>query len=179
MLIVCSTKQDQSIPPWDPRSKFYKLEARLRVLTKSLPPKLLYNTVNSSVHLPFTKESTVPYILINNVRYLCTVLLNREYLLWAPPRHILEPVGPIQEEGENLAPPLNPRCDPKDPQFWVKSAKRCFGDARSLVDLLVDCQDHGKLPETPLVGLSLWVVGFCGMCTLSPPNDGFSDAVLM
>ncbi|KAF2735463.1 hypothetical protein EJ04DRAFT_194815 [Polyplosphaeria fusca] len=158
------SKKEQAIPPWDPSSKFSRLTGDLSAFENSLPRNLKYSKSNTNAHHSSGgKASTTPYIMINVVRFLCTILLHREYL----PFVALDSPKP---EGPTKAPLLNPRNPPNDSKYWEASARRCFEAARKLVDLLSECQERKILPETPLVALAIYIAGFCGVYSRAFPH---------
>jgi hypothetical protein len=84
---------------------------------------------------------------------LNTIALYREYMAFLP-WNITRPDGPLDE----------PKIDatPRDKEYWVDQARKCFGAARDLADLLRAAKSANALVDSPIVGWATYIVAWCG-----------------
>lgn len=151
--------------PWDKRSQFWRLESELNRLRAALPNGHRLGSRNTAIHIHNGTSRT--YVLIHAIFTLCTISLYREYMAFLPWK-VEAPQGPLDK----------PTIKEKEPDadYWIDQARKCFGAAKEFADLLRSCWSHhshlphqsqGFLVETPIVGWTTYIVGWCGMYKFS------------
>ncbi|PSS05284.1 fungal-specific transcription factor domain-domain-containing protein [Coniella lustricola] len=141
----------EKYPPWDPRTKFYKLRRKLEAFYADLPPTFTLST--SNYHRHENHQASSVYVSLHMLGNVCTIMLHREYVPFLPIR-CDRPRGPLDE-------PTFPEGQFDIPEgFWDDSAERLFRASRAIVDLIEICRD--KLPLSGLVLFAIWVAAFVG-----------------
>ncbi|PVH91522.1 hypothetical protein DM02DRAFT_663915 [Periconia macrospinosa] len=131
--------------PWEEWSEFYKLRTALEALIDKIPNELRLCPSHTRVHIE--GRTSTSYTLLHSVLANCDISLHREYLPFAPfGRDSLN--GPMDE-------PLI-RNTPDDPEFWDKSAQRCFKAARNIIELMWSCNQSQVLVESPLAAFAIY-----------------------
>ncbi|KAF2031979.1 hypothetical protein EK21DRAFT_43906, partial [Setomelanomma holmii] len=158
------SRRQEALPPYENGSKFKELEEDGQRLKGALPRNLTLTPRNTSHHV--TYKTGRNYLLIHALHTLCTIALYREYMPFLP-FIVKRPQGPLDE----------PRIDEKKfplphPDYWVKQARDCFGDAREFADLLKACRAANALAESPFAGFTCYIVSWCALyCHFFPRMD--------
>ncbi|KAF4344982.1 transcriptional regulatory [Fusarium beomiforme] len=134
-------------PPWDPRSTFFKLREKLMAFNRDLPDTFTLSRQNYYRHENHQAANT--YVSLHMLASVCQIILNRECLPFLPLRY-LGPQGPL--DTNKLTPGLRPDG------FWEENADNVFQASRNIIELVGLCKE--KLPLSSLTVFSLWLVGF-------------------
>ncbi|CAF3463488.1 unnamed protein product [Fusarium graminearum] len=140
-------REQENLPPWDNRSRFYELRARLNVFYNGLPDTFTLSRQNYYRH--DNHQATNTYVSLHMLASACQIVLNREYLPFLPLR-CRGPQGPLDR--------VQPILDHAPGGFWEESAEQVFLASRNVVDLIELCKD--KLPLSSLTTFSIWLAGF-------------------
>ncbi|KAH7145072.1 fungal-specific transcription factor domain-containing protein [Fusarium sp. MPI-SDFR-AT-0072] len=134
-------------PPWDPRSTFYKLREKITAFNKDLPGTFTLSRQNYYRH--DNHQATNTYLSLHMLASVCHVVLNREYF----------PFLPLQCRGPQ-GPPLGNQTvlNFAPDRFWENSAEDVFQASRNIIDLVGLCKE--KLPLSLLSTFSIWLAGF-------------------
>jgi len=156
-------RQEGTIPPWDERTKFKKLEDKLRRLKAELPEHLQLTIENTGDRI---YNGSDKYVLIHALYTVCTVFLYREYMPMAPWTQS-EPRGPLDEPLITDAPPYE--------NYWIDQAKECWKSCKDFVDLLHSIQSsrsRSSLIQMPTVAFAAFTVALCTIyCHYFPSMD--------
>ncbi|PVI03840.1 hypothetical protein DM02DRAFT_625544 [Periconia macrospinosa] len=136
---------NETHPPWDKSSKFYGLRTQLEAFIDKLPEEIRLLPAQTRTHIE--DRTSRSYTLLHSVLAICDISLHREYLPFAP-FGVDRPNGPID-------PPLV-KGDPDPPDYWDKSAQRCFKAARDIIELMWACNESKVLVHTPLTGFAIY-----------------------
>jgi hypothetical protein len=141
----------EDFSPWDKRTRFKQLEDDNLRLKAGLPRHLTLTSLNTADHV--IDKTSRSYLLIHALYTLCTIALYREYMAFSP-WNTKEPCGPLDE----------PRItdEPPEADYWIKQARRMFGDARNFADLLKACRSANALVDSPVAGWTTYIVAWCG-----------------
>lgn len=156
-------RQEGTIPPWDPRTKFKKLEDKLRRLKAELPEHLQLTVENTRdrIYNGFDK-----YVLIHALYTVCTVFLYREYMPMAPWSQS-EPRGPQDEPLITETPPYE--------DYWIDQAKECWKSCKDFIEVLHSIQSSrspSSLIQMPTVAFAAFTVALCTIyCHYFPSMD--------
>lgn len=153
-------RREEQYPPWDHRSKFYKLRQQLVAFHDSLPPRLTFSPTKISAHI--SRGTINLYTAIHILYSLCNIVLHREYI----------PFLPLRTNGPN-GPLTEPRFPPDKydiPEgFWDESAELIFKSARDIMDIVRVTSDRQVLVESPQVGFAIWSAAFIGIYSVHFP----------
>lgn len=134
-------------PPWDPRSTFYKLQEKTNAFNEDLPGTFTLSRQNYYRH--DNHQATSTYVSLHMLASVCQIVLNREYLPFLPLRSRGPQGPPIGNQTVlNFAPD----------RFWEESAEDVFQASRNIIDLVGLCKE--KLPLSSLSIFSIWLAGF-------------------
>ncbi|KAF4948283.1 hypothetical protein FGADI_9755 [Fusarium gaditjirri] len=134
-------------PPWEPRSTFYKLRDKITTFNEDLPGTFTLSRQNYYRH--DNHQATSTYVSLNMLASVCQIVLNREYLPYLPLRCRGPQAPPIGNQTV-----LNSAPD----GFWEVSAEYVFQASRNIIDLVGLCKE--KLPLSSLSTFSIWLAGF-------------------
>lgn len=156
-------RQEGTTPPWDEKTKFKKLENKLRLFKAELPDQLQLTPENNQDRIYNGSDN---YLLIHALYTVCTVFLYREYMAMAPWAE-KKPVGPLDE------PLIRARLPTED--YWVNQAQECWKVCKEFIDLLDDMQSarrNADLPQMPTVAFASFTVALCTIyCHYFPNMD--------
>ncbi|KAI0404412.1 fungal-specific transcription factor domain-containing protein [Xylaria palmicola] len=138
--------------PWHPDSDFYTLNKALETFDSSLPSTFTFSRSNYFRHE--NHQASSAFVLLHMLRFLCLIMLHREYVPFVPVR-CSEPEGPLDQ------PTFTKEETPAG--FWITSAEQLFKAARGIVDLVEICQRKGKLPQSTIVLFATWTAAFVGL----------------
>ncbi|KAI8944412.1 fungal-specific transcription factor domain-containing protein [Xylaria longipes] len=138
-------------PPWHPESDFYTLNKALETFDTSLPSTFTFSRSNYFKHENHQDSSA--FILLHMLRFVCLIMLHREYVPFVPVR-CREPEGPLDQ------PTFTKEETPAG--FWRTSAEQLFKAAKGIVDLIEICE-RGKLPQSTIVLFAIWTAAFVGL----------------
>ncbi|CCT71169.1 uncharacterized protein FFUJ_08782 [Fusarium fujikuroi IMI 58289] len=134
-------------PPWNPRSTFYKLREKMIAFDKGLPDTFTLSRQNYYRH--DNHQATNTYVSLHMLASVCHIVLNREYL----------PFLPLRCRGPHGTPMVNQTVLNFAPdRFWEESAEDVFQSSRSIIDLVGVSKE--KLPLSSLSIFSIWLAGF-------------------
>ncbi|KAI0876803.1 fungal-specific transcription factor domain-containing protein [Hypoxylon argillaceum] len=139
-------------PPWHPESDFYNLNKALEAFDSSLQETFTFSRSNYFKHENHLASST--FILLHMLRFVCLIMLHREYVPFVPIR-CHGPEGPLDQ------PTFTKEETPAG--FWRTSAEQLFKAARGIVDLIEICQRKDKLPQSTIVLFAIWTAAFVGL----------------
>ncbi|KAI0450448.1 fungal-specific transcription factor domain-containing protein [Xylaria acuta] len=139
-------------PPWHSESDFYTLTKALETFDSSLPGTFTFSRSNYFKHE--NHQASSAFILLHMLRFVCLIMLHREYVPFVPVR-CREPEGPLDQ------PTFTKEETPAG--FWRTSAEQLFKAARGIVDLIEICQRKGKLPQSTIVLFAIWTAAFVGL----------------
>jgi hypothetical protein len=127
------------------------LEEENQKLHDALPNHLTLAPHNTRNKLSY--KTSRNYIVMHAILSLNTIALYREYMAFLP-WTISRPDGPLDE----------PKIDdePPDKEYWVNQARKCFGAARDLADLLRAAKSANALVDSPIVGWATYIIAWCG-----------------
>ncbi|CAI6243958.1 unnamed protein product [Periconia digitata] len=164
---VVDSRRNEQFPPWDSKnSKFYKLRAKLETFIDRLPDeiKLFPEQINTHIEDGTSRSYTHLHCVIS----ICEITLHREWLPFAPFGRD-KPEGPIDEPLVKESPP------PHDPDYWDKSAQKCFNAARNIIELMWLCHQHGVMVNNPLSGFAIYSSYFTVIWCKFFPNFDTAD----
>ncbi|KAI1426454.1 fungal-specific transcription factor domain-containing protein [Xylaria sp. FL1777] len=139
-------------PPWHPESDFYILNKALEKFDSSLPGAFSFSRSNYFKHE--NHQASGAFILLHMLRFVCLIMLHREYVPFVPIR-CQEPEGPLDQ------PTFTKEETPAG--FWRTSAEQLFKAARGIVDIIEICQRKDKLPQSTIVLFAIWTAAFVGL----------------
>lgn len=150
------SEKPNNIGPWNPGTKYYQLDKRLREIKEDLPDELQLTSINTENHIYETPSTTSrTYYLIHAILQLSTAYLYPEYLPTYGFR-LKKPQGPMDA-------PLVTEPLPEDqPNYWEDKAKECFEYVRDFVGVLRSFKDRDLVPESPFVGHAVYKAAWCG-----------------
>lgn len=140
-------RSQENYPPWDSRSRFYELRAKLDTFYDELPDTFTLSRQNYYRH--DNHQATNTYVSLHMLASICQIVLHREYLPFVPLR-CHGPQGPLDRTQPMLSHAPN--------DFWEESAEEVFRASRNVIDLTELCKD--KLPLSSLTTFSIWLAGF-------------------
>ncbi|GKU03218.1 transcription factor [Fusarium langsethiae] len=143
-------REQEDLPPWDNRSRFYELRARLNAFYNGLPDTFTLSRQNYYRH--DNHQATNTYVSLHMLTAACQIVLNREYLPFLPLR-CCGPQGPLDR--------AQPMLNHSPVGFWEDTAEQVFLTSRNMVDLIELCKD--KLPLSSLTTFSIWLAGFMAL----------------
>lgn len=154
-------RRKETLPPWDPRSNFFKLRKQFDDFDTSLPEKLALSPFITENHIN-TRDLTV-YTAIHTLYSLCRVYLHREYVPFIA-LGCDRPCGPLDA-------PLLPK-DKYDtpPGFWEESAEQMFKAAKDITDIVRITSQRGSLVESPTVAFAIYTAAFIGTYSINFPH---------
>ncbi|KAF3031941.1 hypothetical protein E8E12_002709 [Didymella heteroderae] len=113
-----------NIGPWNPETKYYQLDKRLRDIKNELPTELQLTSINTENHVYETPSTTSrTYCLIHAILQLSTAYLYLEYL----PTYgfkLEKPQAPMD------APLVTEPVPADQPDYWEDRAKNCLDYVR-------------------------------------------------
>ncbi|KAI0442374.1 fungal-specific transcription factor domain-containing protein [Xylaria telfairii] len=139
-------------PPWHPESEFYSLAKSLEKFDDFLLNTFTFSRSNYYKHE--NHQASSAFVLLHMLRFLCLIMLHREYVPFVPVR-CREPEGPLDQ------PTFTREETPAG--FWRASAEQLFTAARGIVDLIEICQRKSKLPQSTIVLFAIWTAAFVGL----------------
>ncbi|KAL4724824.1 hypothetical protein ACLX1H_008271 [Fusarium chlamydosporum] len=140
-------RSQENYPPWDSRSRFYELRAKLDTFYDELPDTFTLSRQNYYRH--DNHQATNTYVSLHMLASICQIVLHREYLPFVPLR-CHGPQGPLDRTQPMLSHAPN--------DFWEESAEEVFRASRNVIDLTELGKD--KLPLSSLTTFSIWLAGF-------------------
>ncbi|KAH9887152.1 hypothetical protein F4778DRAFT_786451 [Xylariomycetidae sp. FL2044] len=144
----------EQLPPWDAKTRFYKLREALERFDADLPGTFTFSRSNYFRHENHQASSV--YVLLHMLRCVCLIFLHREYVPFVPIR-CQGPEGPLDS-------PVFPPHEYEPPDgWWMASAERMFKAARDIVDLIEICQRKDRLPQSTVVLFAIWTASFVGL----------------
>ncbi len=154
-------RRTEKRPPWDEDTQFFKLRQQLKEFHDALPSNLTYTEANLSAHIE--KRNATTYASLHTLYSLCLIMLHREYIPFIPIR-CNKPVGPLDE-------PTFPEDKFKSPPgFWIESAEGIMKASRDIIDIVSTCQEDNALPESPLMGFSIYQAAFVSLSAANFPH---------
>ncbi|KAJ5050366.1 uncharacterized protein L3040_002249 [Drepanopeziza brunnea f. sp. 'multigermtubi'] len=144
-------RRTERLPPWDERTQFCQLRQQLKRFHDALPSNLTYTEANLSAHIE--KRNATTYASLHILYSLCLIMLHREFIPFIPIR-CEKPVGPLDE------PTFPEDSFPPPPGFWEESAEGIMKASRDIIDIVGTCQEDSALPESPLIGFSIYQAAF-------------------
>ncbi|KAJ2978833.1 hypothetical protein NUW58_g7368 [Xylaria curta] len=143
---------EDKYPPWHSDSDFYRLSKALENFDSALPGTFTFSRSNYFKHE--NHQASSAYVLLHMLRFVCLIMLHREYVPFVPVR-CRGPEGPLDQ------PTFTNEETPAG--FWLTSAEQLFKAARGIVDLMEICQRKGKLPQSTIVLFAIWTAAFVGL----------------
>ncbi|RGP76145.1 transcriptional regulatory [Fusarium longipes] len=154
----------ESLPPWDRRSKFYDLRTQLDEFYDELPDTFTLSRQNYYRHDNHQAANT--YVSLHMLASACQIILNREYLPFLPLR-CHEPHGPLDRAQSIFG---------RAPEgFWEEIAEEVFRASRNIIDLAELCKD--KFPLSSLTTFSIWLAGFMAVYARHFPHMDLKQKV--
>jgi hypothetical protein len=151
-----NSSETKNIGPWNPMTKFYKLDKRLREIKEDLPDELRLTSLNTENHIYGAPSGTSrTYFLIHAILTLSTTFLYPEYMAFAPWK-LLKPEGPLDE------PKVTEQLPRDQPNYWVDKATECFEYVRDFVNVLQSLKDRNLVVESPFTGYAIYKAAWCG-----------------
>ncbi|KAH6677932.1 fungal-specific transcription factor [Plectosphaerella plurivora] len=150
--------KERTMPPWDPRSTFSRLQQRVELFEESLeiPDAFLgYSVSNYFRH----DNGSSTYVLLHMLLAQCKIMMHREYVPFVPIK-CEKPQGPVDE-------PTFP-AETVPPGYWEAGARELFKAGRNIVNLIDLCGD--KLPHSSLTAFVIWSVAFVGLYARAFPQ---------
>ncbi|PBP28146.1 hypothetical protein BUE80_DR000894 [Diplocarpon rosae] len=159
-------RRTEKIPPWDERTQFFQLRQQLKQFHDALPSNLSYTEANLSAHIE--KRNATTYASLHILYSLCLIMLHREFIPFIPIR-CEKPVGPLDE------PTFPEDRFPSPPGFWEESAEGIMKASRDIIDIVGTCQEDDALPESPLIGFSIYQAAFVCLYAANFPQMDLAD----
>ncbi|KIV98897.1 uncharacterized protein PV09_09343 [Verruconis gallopava] len=146
--------------PWDSASTWNILNVELSNFIGRLPRDMTLSPAN--IHAHIMSKSSTPFLMMHSVLLLGRMILHRDYIPFIPLR-CSRPEGPLD-------PPMFPPEQYRVPHgFWEYSAAELFSSARSLIDLIQTCHEWNVLPQTPMIGFSVYFAALVGVYAINFP----------
>ncbi|KAJ4407546.1 hypothetical protein N0V91_003815 [Didymella pomorum] len=160
-----------NIGPWNPDTKYYQLEKRLRDIKEELPDELQLTSINTENHVYETPSTTSrTYYLIHAILQLSTAYLYPEYLPTYGFR-LKKPQGPMD------APLVTDPVPEDQPHYWEDKAKECFEYVRDFVSMLRSFKDRDLVVESPFIAHAVYKAAWCAMYCFHVPKMDPSRAL--
>lgn len=153
-------RRTEQHPPWDKRSKVFKLQQDLDHFHATLPSNLVFTQANLSAHIE--QRNATPYASMHVLYFLCLIMLHREYIPFIAFECKNGPEGPLDE------PTFPKNVVPQG--FWENSAERVFSSARDIVTIVTICQESNALPESPLFIFAVYQATYVALYAYYFPN---------
>ncbi|KAL6913020.1 hypothetical protein FSHL1_010703 [Fusarium sambucinum] len=157
-------REHENFPPWDNRSRFHELRAKLNTFYNGLPDTFTLSRQNYYRH--DNHQATNTYVSMHMLTSACQIVLNREYLPFLPLR-CRRPQGPLDR--------THPTLDHAPDGFWEESSEEVFRASRNVIDLIELCKD--KLPLSSLTAFSTWLAGFIAVYARHFPHMDLKQKV--